>query len=475
MTTLAIGSQFPRLSHLPPGSRTAADDVIGFAELCGLDLDPWQRWVLDGALRETSEGKWAAFECVLIVPRRNGKSALLQAIMLAAVFAWGERTVIYSAHRFDTAQETFLELRATIEGSELASEVAKIYTANGKEAIILKNGARIKFMARSRGSGRGWSGDRIIFDEAMDLPSSAMGGMVPALASRSMLPDSNPQIWYASSAPNLGSDVLHSLRRRGQSENPGRMFFAEWSAEDDAANEDVSAWYQANPALGIRISEDFVRDEYAALAHSPQEFARERLGIVDNPLAEHGSPIPGWAVLADPLSQIVSGRSWALAVSPFEVGPQWASIGVAGRRDDGRMHVEWMEHRQGTAWIVEYCRAVFEAKRIPLRVHKLGPEGALIASLREAGVEVVEVSSIEVAQATGLLVAEATGGDLVHLGQPSLDVAVRNAVLRTGPSGSVAWSQRRSSVEITPLQAVTVAAGGVPTVKPSRPGLAYSF
>lgn len=178
-----------------------------------------------------------------------------------------------------------------------------------------------------------------------------------------------------------------------------------------------------------------------------------------------------WAQLADPDSLIASHRTWALAVNPSR---EWASFGVAGRRADGKLHVEryvldpppdWTSTglvRKGTAWVVDEAARLYAASRIPLRIHKSGPEGSFIAPLRERGVEVVEVSSAEVAAATGQFIDAANGGQLRHLGQASLDLALKGAVLRTSTDGAALWSQRNSQVEITPLMACTVAAGGVP-------------
>jgi hypothetical protein len=153
-----------------------------------------------------------------------------------------------------------------------------------------------------------------------------------------------------------------------------------------------------------------------------------------------------------------------------ENGPQWSALGVSGRTADGRLQVAWLApdgHRKGTAWVVPAALEYQRKRPVPLRVHTQGPEGALISSLREAGVDVEEVSTGDVERSTGLLIAAATGEDgappsLVHLGQASLNRAVRGAVLRTGTNGAASWSQRSSSVEITPLKAVTVALGGVP-------------
>lgn len=353
MTDLAVrvGSQVPRIEHIPASRRSAAMDVVEMARVAGMELDAWQVRVLEGALGEDERGRWAAFEAALVVPRQAGKSALLEALVLAALFVWQERTVIYSAHLFATAAETFQRLRALIEGSEFADEIAKVYTANGKEAIILKNGCRVKFMARSRGGGRGFSGDRIIFDEAFDLDPKALGAMVPTLAARSMRGDSNPQIWYASSAPHADSVVLHGIRSRALAGDAGRLYYAEWSAPEGTDDDDVDGWYQANPALGIRISEEFVRDEMLALSHSPGEFARERLGIPD-PLPSLAGPPPKmdgkrWAASVTRTPPTVEPGSCTLA---YDVHQGWGDIAIsAGTLADS--YGEVIEHRKGDGWL----------------------------------------------------------------------------------------------------------------------------
>ena len=118
----------------------------------------------------------------------------------------------------------------------------------------------------------------------------------------------------------------------------------------------------------------------------------------------------------------------------------------------------------GSAGLVMLCAQLQEVSKLPLRVHKSGPEGALIAPLRAAKVDVEEVSDLDVGYATGQLIAAGNADPpaLFHIGQPSLDKALAGAVLRTTANGAAVWSQRGSRIEITPLQAVTVAAGGVP-------------
>lgn len=458
--TVRVGCQVPRLSLVPESaSRSAALDAIEMADIAGLVLDPWQRLVLENGLGETADRKWSAFESVLIVPRRNGKSALLQAMILAGLYVWGERTIIYSAHRFDTAQETFAELRGLIEGSdELAAEVRKIYTANGKEAVILKNGCRVKFMARERGAGRGFSGDRVIFDEAFKLSPQSLGALIPTMASRSMLPGSNPQIWYASSAPMASSAVLHSLRERGMGDSP-RLAYAEWSAAPEAANDDRDAWYQANPALGIRISETFVCDELLALSHVPEEFRRERLGIPDTPSGASGPPAVDpdqWADALDEGYEMGSARvAFGVDVAP---DASWASIVAVQRRPDGAMHLEVIDHEQGADWLEERLAQRIKSNRpLALGWDAAGSTAAYTPEIERAlgpRCKPVKLRGGEWQAACASFLADLKDRKIRHGGDALLDAAVSGAVRKTvGQS----WIWDRAGVDITPLAATTAA------------------
>ena len=74
--------------------------------------------------------------------------------------------------------------------------VSEIRTALGREQIILKSGARIKFLARTRNGGRGQHGDLLIFDEAQELDETAQGSFIPAISA-----SLNPQTIYVGTRP----------------------------------------------------------------------------------------------------------------------------------------------------------------------------------------------------------------------------------------------------------------------------------
>lgn len=439
----------------------------------GVTFDEWQ----DGAgriiLSKRADGSYACSigGVVISIPRQVGKTFLIGAIVFALGLLHPGLTVIWTAHRLRTADETFASMLAFSRRKKIAPHMLRPVLGSGEEEIRFRNGSRILFGARERGFGRGFAMvDVLVFDEAQILTENAIDDMVPATNQAA-----NPLLLFTGTPPKPTdpSEVFTTKRNDALAGDAEDGAYIEFSADEGCNPMDRLQWAKANPSYPVRTNDAaMLRMKKNLTADS---FVREALGIWDSKVDP--SVIPGWDALADPESRIVSGWAWALAVSPLELGPQWATVGVAGRREDGRFHVEWMEHRQGTSWVVDYCKAKYAVNRLPLRVHKTGPEGAFITLLREAGVEVEEISSAQAAHATGLFVKAARvdpveDGEeppppgLHHLGQSILSKAVKNAVIRTSVDGAALWSQRNSSVEITALMACTVAAGGVPAETP---------
>jgi hypothetical protein len=456
MTLLAsarIGSQRPQVEHLPPNRHSSsALEAIDFAKSVGINLLPWQEWVLDQALSEDKNGNWSAFEVGLIVPRQNGKNEILVAFELACIYLFGDKLIVHSAHKFDTSQEHFLRLQEVIEGSpDLTRKLARngFVTANGKEAIRFASGQRIKFKARTKGGARGFTGSKIVLDEAYDLPPQAIGAMLPTLAT---VP--NCQVWYTSSAPHVDSRVLHGIRKRGRSSNGGRLFFAEWCNEPNTPLDDRDGWYNANPSMGLLIPESFVEDEYRAMEATPEEFARERAGIAEEPNFEGTVVDLGvFDSLADPSSKIASSRCIAVDVSPERT---WATIAAGGKRSDGLRHMEIVDRRAGTGWLVPELVRLSQTHGVTVILDPASPAGALVQDLKDQSVTVHEATTREVTQACGAFVDAVNNGTMRHLGGSLIRSALVGAGKRT-VSDAWAWSRASSSTDITPLVAGTLA------------------
>lgn len=470
------GSQFPRICTVPPVVSSAGQEAVELAAGAGLVLDPWEAFVLEQALGEREDGSWAAFEVGLIVGRQNGKGAVLEARELAGLFLFKEQLILHSAHEFKTAQEAFLRIKGLIDNVDsYRRRVRTIRTSHGEEGIELTSGQRLRFVARSRTSGRGFSGDTVILDEAFELPEAALSALLPTMAARP-----NPQIWYTSSAANRETHhncrVLSRVRKRGLRGDSPRLAYFEWSVDVDGLDEverakmrgDRAAWVQSNPGLGIRINEEFIESELGAL--SAKDFEVERLGIGDwPPDDEEFATIDArtWSSLADRDSKSLDPVAFAVDVSRDR---KWSAIAVAGRRADGRGHGEVVDCRPGTDWVVpRMVELTGKWRPCVWLLDPASPAGALIKGLDEAGLRtkcvchgeqgVQLVSAREKAQACGALFDACVNDRFRHLDQPHLNLAVAKAATR--PADDVwVWSRKNSPVDISPLWAVTLAKFG---------------
>jgi hypothetical protein len=463
--TAVKGVQRPRLEWIPPAGRLsdAGLKAADLAASAGLVLDDWQQYVVDQSLRRGADGKWAAFEVCLIVSRQNGKGTILEALELAGLFlddrdGFGdERLILHSAHEFKTCSEHFRRILMLIENSPLLRrQVENVYLQRGAESIELKNGKRLRFVARSKSSGRGFTGDRVILDEAQILGSEAMEAILPTLSARP-----NPQVIYTATAGTPDSTQLGKLRRRGIAGDDPSLAFFEWSAEDwdDPAAEET--WAKANPGLGIRITSKYVARERATL--SDDGFARERLSVGDYP-AEGGGWLvvseDAWKALEDPRSRPLDPVAFAVEVGP---GRRTAAIGAAGLRPDGRTHVEILpdDYRSGTEWVPARLSELVKRWRPCAVVLDPGSHaGALAEAVEQAGTEIVRpFSARDAAQACSQFIDAVTQEDIRHLGQGPLSAALAGAATR--PLGDAwAWDRKNAHADISPLTAVTLALWG---------------
>lgn len=467
--------QRPRVAHFPDSSSSAGQEAVDLARFAGLELDPWQAFVLEHSLAETAGDRWAARDIGLVVPRQNGKNAVLEARELAGLFLLGERLIVHTAHEGATAGESMRRLEELIEATpEFSRRVKAFWHANGKEAIELTNGQRIRFRTRTKGGGRGFSADLVVFDEAMILPDATVSALLPTLSARP-----NPQVWFTGSAVDQAIHehgvVLARLRERGHRGDPNLAYF-EWSADlldaegceiDPSALtaeqiQDPDRWREANPAYGVRIFEDDVRAELAGMDN--RGFAVERLGVGSWPSTDpnFGAVIDltTWRGLTDADSRI-SGS----VVLSYDVAPDrgYSSICAAGLRADGLVHAQVMERRPGTGWVADRVRDLRREHR-PRAVFcdGAGPAGSLADEIGQVTV----LNTTDYVRACGVFFDMVEQGRLRHHGTGELDSAIRGAAKRPLTDAWV-WSRKSSKVDISPLVGVTLAAWAVASPPPA--------
>ncbi|MGN9802053.1 hypothetical protein [Micromonospora sp. L32] len=475
------GSQTPRVSTYPPAGLSSGPDIADLSEAAGLVLDPWQRYVLDHGMGERPDGKWAAREVACWVPRQNGKGALIEARVLAGLFLLGEKRILWSAHEYKTAQEGFLRIRELIQSAPDFDRLVKRYwEGSGEQGVELTTGQRLKFIARSKGSGRGFSGDCIILDEAQELTLLQMKALFSTMSAKSI--HGNPQIWYLGTPPEDPAAWVYGIRKDGEA-GKARLAYFDWGLGDVdptvslkarlESYQDRELWYRANPGLGIRISEEFCEDELSRLREG---FAPERLGMW---LPYAGDEDAGWQVIGQPAwmaaqnvgSQMEGQPAVAVYVPPDR---SYAAIGLAGAAAGGGRHVEVagngqvLDYRPGTRWVVPRLKELEKHSPSVLVID----DKALADEAEEAGLVVHRATAPDVVTGCQLLYdgisgPDVAGRDVRHIGQPELTDAVRGAVKRD-VGGSWAWARRDLAVDVTPLAAVSLALFGHSTPRVHR-------
>lgn len=275
-----MGSQEPSVRIVPQYEQTDGLHAERVLKAGRFTLDPWQLESLKDWMALTADGKWACGTCGLAVPRQNGKSGLVEGRAEAGMVLYNEQ-VIYTAHLQKTATETFEEMAAFFESAKLKPRVKDIKTAIGREQIILKTGARVKFLARTRNGGRGQHGDLLIFDEAQELDYDAQASFIPAISA-----SLNPQVIYLGTPPDPTAPgvVFRGIRDNALNGKTEKTSWTEFSVDEVGDITDHERWAATNPALGRRILRSTIEAELEQLA--PDDFARERLGWW-SPVVEH--------------------------------------------------------------------------------------------------------------------------------------------------------------------------------------------
>lgn len=461
------------------GMSSAGQEAVDLAARAGLILDPWQQFILDQGMREDAAGDWAAFEVCCNIPRQNGKGGVIEARELWGLFIGGERLILHSAHQFKTSKVAFRRIVALIRGCPDLHKRVKAYRfTTGEESVELHDGAILQFIARSGGSGRGFTGDCNIMDEAMYLGDDAMDALMPTMAAIR-----NPQLWYYASA-GVGSPSvqLARLRRRALTSletgvpDPSLAYF-EWSINahaDECApscteHDDIDAPdspLKANPGIGYRLTLEKITNE--RLSMSPEGYARERLGVGSYPsdTADTWQVIgeDAWRALGDGTSRPVDPVAFAIDTTPER---SHSAICVAGASGDA-LHVEVVDHRPGTGWVVaRMVELVDKWKPCAIVVDPGGPAGSLIPDLKKALVTalqqneelLVEPKTRQVAGACGQFFDAVVEQRIVHMDQAPLSTALAGADKRPVGDGW-AWARRGVSVDISPLVAATFAVWG---------------
>lgn len=469
-----LGAQVPQIQHLPPDvhSLAAAEEAIELADaygICdGFPLAESQKITLRAALGERADGSWAATRVADFGPRQGtGKNDKIAARELAGLILFGEKLIIHTAHEFPTANESFLRLVSVFENhDDLRKKVARIRYANGEQGIELLSGQRLKYRARTGGSGRGFAkADLLVYDEAQHLGREHVAASGPA-----KLANPNSQTWYAGSGGLSTSAVAWEIRRAALTGTGGRLAYTEMTGETITVRDgridtitpdplDRDVWYRTIPGLGRWVTEEGVEALYAELG--PELFLREIECVWDpEPGSEQEQVIPLDRWKARETLEPTDGppQVFAIDVSPNQVSAAIAGSGQVG----GLPFAQVLEAHPDTRWLIPaMLKLKAEHPNARFLAAPDGPAGSVFSEARSAGIEIEPVSTRESAMACASLFAQVLEGGMWHRADPILDAALAGATKKDMGDGAWLWHRKSSLIDISPLVAFTLALAAV--------------
>lgn len=422
-----------------------------------MKLHPFQRDALAELLEDGR--KSAAWQ----VCRGNGKSSLIAALALWAVCDEPDSPVVpIIAGDMKQVERTLLRpIVGMIDRQPQFRERLHVYRAQGDKRIhSWWNGGDILPLPASVDSLQGLQPTVAIVDEGEVVPWDVYwvlrqgGGKRPG----------STILMIGTPGPDLES-ALYRFRTLVTAD-PAIGHYVEMSAPADADVTDVAAWEAANPAIGAGfLDRDTVAVE-ARAAHLDEvvadEFRMRRLGQWpdgDGPL--------------DPFSRSLR-RCETDLVDPSGPPVFAADIGLEGAEAvivvaaGGVLEV--IDRRLGTAWLPDRLLELVDRHGGVVACDGYAPVGARLFDI-ELRLGVTKLNQVEMMRASARFAEDVEAGALlIRTGElsPSLRKAVRGAQ-RFGTGDSWRWARRRSTGDIAPLVAATVAwyvsvTAGVPAI-----------
>lgn len=459
-------AQGPKLSEvarhvIPPQGivGTRWPRVRDTAKNIGWGFDRWQDGLGRLILSLTADGHYAADTSVISIPRQVGKTYLVGCIVFALALLTPRLTVIWTAHRTKTAEETFDSFKAMCENNPLVKPlVRRISESRGDKGVYLWNGSRILFGAREHGFGLGFAGVGVlVLDEAQRVTTQAMDDLIPTMNTVE-----NPLILMTGTPPrpNDAGEVFSMLRQDALDGEAEGTLYVEFSADDGADPDDRAQLRKANPSYPFRTGERAIRRMRKNLTE--ESFLREALGIWDKTIHRPVVTTARWRRLERTLTSdppapadmtkpdgfgIDMSHGRGISVNACWLDGDQAHSEEVWAGDDTEACLNWVED----AW----RRA---GRRNWVVIDAESPAASMVTDFENRRVRIHVTSAPQMAAACGAVENRLKAGTLTHGGQES----VTNAVVKEGRrrpirgAGGWGWDRRNPSSQIHQAVAMTL-------------------
>jgi phage terminase large subunit-like protein len=443
-------------------------------------LRPWQSDMVGRIFARRRDGKLKHRQALVLLPRKNGKSALGAGIALYSMFDGPSGGEVYScAADKEQAKIVFGTAKKMIEMNPLLSREFKPY----RDVIEYPaNGSVYRVLSAEAFTKEGLNPHFVMFDEVHAQPNRELWDVM-SLATGSR---AEPLMMGISTAgvktDSTGSDSLcYSMHQYGQRVASGELkdpafYYEYWGAAEGADHTDPEVWAAANPGFGDIVSpEDF---ESAVLRTPENEFRTKRL---NQWVSTESAWLPGgaWDGCEDQSVTIENGATVVLGFDGSFNNDSTALVVVRVPDDETPPHIDvvaaWEKPQgSGNEWAVPIFDVEDEIIKACERwqVQEIACDPARWARtyqmLEARNLPVVEFpqSPARMIPATQSFYEAVLNQTITHSGDPRLARHLSNCVIRTDSRGSRISKDGRNSPRKIDLAVAAVMALSVSYYEP---------
>ena len=447
MTTNKFGRQTPTQSVILPYKKTRGAEAVELYNKGSHKMLEWQEALLYDIMAINDDDLWVHQKFGYSIPRRNGKSEMILALCLWALKE-GIR-VLYTAHRTTTSHAVWERLERMCEPAGV--NVISSFKAFGKEHLYTDTEGVIEFRTRTSSGGLGEGYDLLIIDEAQEYTEAQETSL------KYIVSDSdNPMTVMLGTPPTVVSSGTVFVKYRdtvleGRGYDSG---WAEWSVDEMHDVNEIEAWYDTNPSLGIVLTERKIRAE---ITNDDTDFNIQRLGLWLRYNQKSAISKAEWEQLKVEKLPRLKGKLF-VGIKYSQKGDN-VSMSIAVKTIEGKVFVECIDCRPikgGNDWIINFLLRAEYAKVVV--------DGAVGQELLAVNIKDVGLKSPVLPTVKQIITFNSDfeqgfyQGNIIHMNQPSLTQSVTNCEKRAiGSNGGFGYKSNKEDSDISLMESMVLA------------------
>lgn len=448
------GRQTPTTAVVLPYKKTLSGECIADYEKTGKTCQEWESLIISDIMAVDDDGLWVHASYGLEVPRQNGKGDI---IVMREIYALKhEERVLHTAHRTTTSAAAWERLKEALddlgikykESGAIGQQKIRIYDINGR----VGKGC-VHFRTRSAKGGVGESFDVLIIDEAQEYTDDQNSALQYTIAA-----SPNSQTLFTGTPPTTDSagTVFMKYRRKLITSGAMNAGWAEWSVSQMTRINDIDAWYETNPSMGITLTERVIQKEL--LNADETDFNIQRLGLWLSYNQASEISRDEWIALQEHPLPKFKGRLF-VGIKFGHDGTNVA-MSIAVKTTDGKIFLEAVDCRPvraGDGWILRWLKDSYISKIV---VDGKSGQDIMANDLKNAKMGkymiLPTVNEVIIANTSFMQAVEAKS--VTHNGQDSLTQIASNIEKRSiGSGGGFGFRSIKPGAEVALLDSAVLA------------------